>query len=462
MANDRLALFPRKSIDILFPSGIAVLGLLVTYIAYAPGVMTPDAIGQFHQAQTGHFNDIHPPIMAWLWSKTNTVIPGPEGFFLILVTLYWLGFFFLIRNLLKRSLVRAMIAGILPFTPIFFSFAGTIWKDVLVFGCLLVATGIVFGRSPQTRTRLPVFPTLVVVALWLLACLARWNSFPAVVPLVVLAIWPRSPKRSPLRTTFYRLVLCLPLVLLVWGASGELLQVTVIHAERTGFANMLPLWDLMGMSHRLGRNLLPGPWSKQQSEQITQSCYNSGNDNNLGGGGQCYYIHQDLVKNGYWKITTLFPLWANEILRHPETYLEIRLDYVHTLFWPNAIFMFDADDHCNVFNRQTSLLFETEKSIMQFLKTAPVIHYLFTVGFWMVTTAILTAFFAVCTGLGKRDYYESMLLCLSGGATLWPLVIIGPDGQLRFAYWAIGATCVALLIAGRETTEPPVNQVGFD
>ena len=29
-------------------------------------------------------------------------------------------------------------------------------------------------------------------------------------------------------------------------------------------------------------------------------------------------------------------------------------------------------------------------------------------------------------------------------------MIIGPDGQFRFAYWAIAALCIALLIARRD------------
>ena len=182
--------------------------------------------------QTGHFIDVHPPIMAWLWSKTNTVIPGPEGFFLILIVLYWAGFFLIIRNLLKINIARAIIASALPFSPIFFNFAGTIWKDVLVFGCFLVATGIILARPSSGTAQFPPVPSLIVLILFLLGSLARWNSILGVVPLLVLALWPQPPARAPLRHTVYRLVLCSPIVLLVWATSGKLLDVTVIHAEK--------------------------------------------------------------------------------------------------------------------------------------------------------------------------------------------------------------------------------------
>ncbi len=434
----------------LLPLGVTIAGIAVTYLTYAPGLVPPDAQDQLRQAQTGHFVDIHPPIMAWLWSKTNAVIPGPEGFFLILIALYWAGFFLLIRNLLEKSFIRALFASLLPFSPILFNFAGTIWKDVLVFGCFLVATGIILARPSNGGTRFPLVPSLIVLILLLLGSLARWNSVPGVVPLLVLALWSQPPAIGPLRYTIYRLVFCLPLVLLVWVTSGKLLDVTVIHAEKSGFANMLPLWDLIGMSHHLRKNLLPGSWSEEEFNRI-QACYNVIDDNSLGmSDSPCYFIHTKLEQNGYWHATILFPLWAHAILNHPKAYLDVRLGYAHTLFWPNDIFMFNADDGTNTFNHHPGLLFQTEKEVLQFCRTAPVLQFLFTLAFWMTVAAILTAVFAVAVMCGKSGYYPSFLLSLSAGVNLWPLVIIGPDGQLRFAYWPIAAIFVAVLIARRD------------
>jgi hypothetical protein len=297
--------------------------------------------------------------------------------------------------------------------------------------------------------------SIVVVILLLLGSLARWNAVPGIVPLVVLAVWPQSPARQPLRRTAYRLLLCAPIVLLVWGVAGKLLDVTVIHAEKTGFANMLPLWDLTGMSHRLGENLLPGSWSPQQSEQIVQFCYRATDDNNLiMTGSSCSFIRESLVQQGYWHTTILFPLWARMILNHPMTYLYTRATYVHTLFWPNDIFMFDADDGANTFNHHPGMLFQTEKRWLWFCRTAPIIHFPFTLAFWMAAALILTASFAIAVMRGEAGCYPSLLLSLSAGINLWPLVIIGPDGQLRFAYWPIAAISIALLIARWDGARP--------
>lgn len=445
----------------LAPSVVAVTGIIITYLAYAPGLVPHDAVGQFQQAQTGYFDDVHAPTMAWLWSWTNAVIPGPEGFFLLLIALYWAGFFLLIRNLLRWSVVRAVIASVLPFSPIFFNFAGTIWADVLVFGCLLVATGLVLTQPLGGAAQLTPVRGLVIVILFLFGSLARWNSAPGIIPLLVLALWPKISATAPLRRTVCRLVLCTPIVLGVWATSGKILDVAVIHAETTGFANMLPLWDLIGMSQRLGKNLLPGTWSARQSKEIIQSCYHPIADNGLGmPESPCYFIHQHLVQEGYWHATILFPLWARTILSDPKTYLTTRLGYIRTLFWPNDIFMFDADDGANAFNHHSGMLFSVEKRILNFCRTAPILHSLFSLAFWMIAAGVLTAAFAVAVTRGWGGCYPSLLLSLSAGANLWPLVIIGPDGQFRFAYWPIAAICIALLVARRNIAEVDTVSAG--
>jgi hypothetical protein len=259
--------------------------------------------------------------------------------------------------------------------------------------------------------------------------------------------------RAPLRRTFYRLALCSPIVLVIWATSGKLLDVTVIHAEQTGFANIWPLWDLIGMSHGLGENLLPGTWSEQESEAIIQRCFDPSNANDLSNPrSPCFFIRNDLTKNGYWKTPVLFPLWAKAVLSHPAAYLHFRLNYVHTLFWPNEIFVFDADDGA-AFSHHTGLLYQAEKRMLRFCRTAPVLHFPFTVGFWMIVAAILTAGFGIAVMRGKAGCYPGFMLSLSGGANLWPFAIIGVDGQLRFAYWTIAASCVALLIARRDVAK---------
>src|SRR5438132_13309942 len=97
---------------------VAVAGSAVTYLGYYPGLVRHDALNQLQQAQTGHFDDLFPPVMAWLWSKMIAIITGPEGFFLLLISLYWVGSFLRIRYVLHLGLLSIVIASALPFFQI--------------------------------------------------------------------------------------------------------------------------------------------------------------------------------------------------------------------------------------------------------------------------------------------------------------------------------------------------------
>jgi hypothetical protein len=424
---------------------VTVAGFLLTYLTYSPGLMPLDAQDQLRQAQTGHYVDWHPPIMAWLWSQTNRIVPGPEGFFLILIGLYWGGFFLLIRFASRLSVKRQLLASILPFLPFFFNFAGTIWKDVLVFGCYLIALGIVLLRPLTLRaTSLRV---LLVAFLLLVGALARFNSVLAAVPIVVLLFWPRPTVVRPLASVVRRLVICMPCVLLIWGISLYLVNGKIIHAEKAGIENAPLVWDLVGISQSVDSNLLPGRWSAEEAQKITNDCYTpeAWNDLYLG---SCRFVQQNLVQDHNWRLNVLLPLWLKAIADHPTAYLHVRLKFLRTLFWPNNIFVFDAAESHELYGFSGNPMFDLMKVIMTFCKSAPIIHFIFTLGFWLFVSASMCLVFSVAVARGIESCYQSLLLSLSAAAYIWPLLVIGIAGDLRYAFWSIAASCLALVIAG--------------
>ena len=424
---------------------ITGLGALLTYIVYSPGLMPPDAQDQLRQAQTGHFVDWHPPVMAWIWSQINTIIPGPEGFFLLLIILYWAGFFLLLRYVSHTTVFRYCIMIILPFSPFLFNFAGTIWKDVFVFGCYLVALGILLNRT--FRKPLSLLPTAVVVLLLLLGALARYNVILAAVPLIVLLIWPQPSEARPLASLIYRLAICTPVVLSVWAVSATLSDYAVFHAKKAEIENSLFIWDIVGISHSIGDNLLPGRWSRSEANQIINACYSSATVNTLTVG-KCKFVYRRLKQNGKWRITLLLPMWIKIVADHPYLYAMMRIRFFRTLFWPNNIFVFDADDGLSAYNHHTNIFFHITKKMLWFCRSASIIHFIFTVGFWMVCSLALSLLFCKQVYRGKFEYYKGLLLALSASAYVWPLLVVGVAGDLRYAYWSIGATCIALVIAG--------------
>jgi hypothetical protein len=422
---------------------LMAFGGVLTYITYFPGLMSTDSVDQLRQAQTGTFVDWHPPIMAWLWSITNHFIPGPQGFFLFLITLYWLGFGLLLVYFSRLTLPRYLIALLLPFSPIFVNFVGTIWKDVLVFGCFLTALGLILLWRPHYKLNYLI--GVFICLLLLTGTLARYNSVLAAIPLLVLWIWPEPAASRPLISAGGRLAVCTVIVSVIWAASGKLLDHFVFHSEKTSIQNSLFMWDLVGISQRIGQNLVPGNWSEAQSKEIVYDCAYNHMSIDTVMFNECSFVSDALHQSGQWQ-AGLFPAWARAVVEHPEAYLYVRLAYAHTLFWPTVMFMFGSRPEAYQFGFHENSLFIILKDIFYYCKYTPVIHLIFTVMFWMLTSAIFTILSLRCLWRGRSEYYRNFLLFLSAAVYVWPLLVVGTGGDFRFAYWCVAATCISVLL----------------
>jgi len=75
----------RQFYPTLLGIGGVALAFAVMVVATAPGIYSPDSLGQLLEAQRGVYSDGHPPLMAGLWSLLLRV-SGTA------VSLYWLHF----------------------------------------------------------------------------------------------------------------------------------------------------------------------------------------------------------------------------------------------------------------------------------------------------------------------------------------------------------------------------------
>ena len=92
--------------------GIALVFVMVA-VATAPGIYSPDSVGQLSEAQRGVYSDGHPPLMAALWSLLLR-ITGTAA------SLYWLHFglllsaFLLFAFAFRRSNLPGAVWLLLP------------------------------------------------------------------------------------------------------------------------------------------------------------------------------------------------------------------------------------------------------------------------------------------------------------------------------------------------------------
>ncbi|NBY19037.1 hypothetical protein EBQ74_02025 [bacterium] len=62
--------------DYPFSFFLLVAGFLNALLTFYPGSMSPDSYDQLRQALTNHYNDWHPPVMAWFWRQLLWIKKG--------------------------------------------------------------------------------------------------------------------------------------------------------------------------------------------------------------------------------------------------------------------------------------------------------------------------------------------------------------------------------------------------
>lgn len=160
---------------------IIAFGWLLTLWGFWPGWMSFDSGDQFAQVLSGHYNDVHPPLMAAIWSLTHRVVPGPGGIFALHALLFWIGLVAVLSIRLSgwRLAIAALLIGVWPPVALML---GHVWKDVGMTAALLIAAAAaLYWRRDRSRYLwLLAFTALVVAAAY------RHNAITACLPLLAL------------------------------------------------------------------------------------------------------------------------------------------------------------------------------------------------------------------------------------------------------------------------------------
>ena len=161
----------------------AVAGMAATVVVFQPGTMSMDAIVQLTEARSGIYHDWHPPLLTWIWSWLDAVVPGPVGLLLLQNAMFWAGLALVVYLCdVPAAWTFPLVLGLGAFPPVL-SALGTIWKDVAMAAALLLAFALLLRAHVRAASWLPV--GLALAALFC-AVAFRHDAALAVYP---LALW---------------------------------------------------------------------------------------------------------------------------------------------------------------------------------------------------------------------------------------------------------------------------------
>src|SRR5262245_19267542 len=420
---------------------IALAGLALTWRGFYPGLMSPDSSGQFMQARRFVFSDGHPVVMALVWAGTHRIVRGPVGIFLLLQAMYWGGFLLLSLTFARRSRLGYAIALALPFLPFVINFSGTLWKDVLVFDCFLVAFAIVLLYASRGR-RIPIPVRVAVLAVVLVGSLARYNSVLAAIPLVYFLLAP-NPAVAESRGAWRSLAAATAIVLALSIGAGAALNAW-LKPEKTYLTARLYLFDLIGMSHGGEVNFVPSHWSDTESRDIFTTCYEPKSFDFTWL--RCDWLLQRLQADGLWP--QLARPWLQAIVTHPGPYLAHRMAYIGTLFLKGHL-PFNAVQEREAIEygfRETEVFRFFKRRIPEVADELPLTMF-FTQGFWLVAAPVLFLLHIRYRGKHPAATYPGLIASASAALYTAPLAVVGLAHDFRYVYWGIGACCISMAFA---------------
>jgi hypothetical protein len=170
----------------LLSIAVCIFGFVFCFVAYYPGLLSPDSVAMLSRARGAAFSDWHSATMEALWAVLHRLVPGAAGMLALLLAFYWGALFLLTTAAMQidRRVAPAMLViGFMPFT---INFAGTLWTDVLTATSWLMCAALVFSAEVAGKS-----PSMTRQVAWQRA--PAWSLSRAKRP-------PRWPERARVRT----------------------------------------------------------------------------------------------------------------------------------------------------------------------------------------------------------------------------------------------------------------------
>ena len=313
----RQSRFPDVAPPVALGAAIAAIAL-GHWMAYRPGIIVWDSIRQYGQALSGQYDDWHPPAMNWLWREMLAFGSSPGPMLVVQLALYWGGIGLLSLAALRRRR-WALSAGIvaLALMPITLVLIGTILKDSLMAGCLLVVAGLLAWRPV-----LPIWARLAIGLLLVAAASLRFNAVPAILPLALAALPPQWIET------------CARLAAVSLGVAIIFLSVMpianrLLDSKPSGVEYSLITYDLGGITYYSRVDVFPPMPPVADARAINTGCYNEVSwDRYAWRGDAPCAIGFDTVRAAF-VANRQSPIrwWLMSIVHHPVAYAEHRLGH---------------------------------------------------------------------------------------------------------------------------------------
>jgi preprotein translocase subunit SecE len=433
---------------------VIAAGYGLTLLIFYPGIMTYDARYVHTDALQGTFGDWQSPVMTALWAAIDPIAPGAASMFLLITTLYWLGFATLALGLAHRSFTAALVMVLMALTPPALIFVGIIWRDVLFAAVWILAAAMAWSIA-ERRDALRYGVQVLAMVMLVFGFLLRPNALFATPLLAATIIWPN---RFELRRTA---LLYVPVIIACYALIPTVYY-GVFAAKRQNALHSILVFDLGGITHFTRQNQFPVTWTANQEELLTDSCYQPAAWDYYWTTGPCTFVMERLENDKIFGSPILAAAWWRSVATHPLAYLQHRLSFMEQFLFGNNPTLWTIDiEHPDQMVFADNPWFVVIKDVHDVLKPTP----LFRAATWLFVCV------ALC-GLSwpRRDRPTGVFVlgvCGSAIVYLATFLPFGVAADFRYAYFAVLAALTSSVLlasdadpmAERATVAVPAHDV---
>jgi hypothetical protein len=404
---------------------LVAIGFGVTLLIFYPGVMTFDAKYVYEDIAKGTYGDWQSPVMVWLWGLIDPIAPGAGSVFLMTVTTYWMGFGILSLVLASRGKAVALLLPLLAMTPPALALVGSIWRDILLATCWLLAAAVAYAVSEQ-RSPVRWIGQALALSLVVLGVLLRPNALLAAPLLAAYVVWIS-------RATLLRILMFyIPAAIVLFGIV-QLVYYGMLDAKRQHPLQTIMIFDLGGISHFAKQNQFPVEWSEAENAMLLEKCYQPTLWDIYWRLEPCDFVMRKVEREkGLFGTPAISKAWLQAILRHPVAYLQHRSAFMWNFLAADNLTMWTADvEHPTRKLFADRAAFNAMVSAHDLFKPTPLLR----AGFWLLVCIVVC-----CVGWRRsppRDAAFALGVC--GSATVYVLSFyaVGVASDFRYGYWAV-------------------------
>lgn len=236
---------------------LLALLFIANVLAFWPGYMLQDTVGQYQQAVSMQFSDHHPPIMSLVWHYLDLVHKGEGLMFALQLVMLYGAMAMLLLTLdrmvkTKQRQILCLIPLLLPIYPQVLVYAANIVKDTqYAFAFLLAASILAYYSIRYERPSL-----LVIYGLFFLMLYGAAVKYQGQFCVIVLAFWLAHVMylRHKVRA---KIIAGLAIYALLFFGVGSINNHLVPQQSKNYSWEFVKLYDLAAISIATNSDLVP-------------------------------------------------------------------------------------------------------------------------------------------------------------------------------------------------------------